>query len=133
MTVVRFGVSLEQELLTALDAFVRENHFSNRSQAVRQLINNNLVEKKWESNEQVAGAISLVYDHHKRELLNNLADLQHDYHDVILATQHFHLDHDHCLEIIAVKGESAKLSLLANKLIALKGIRHGNLTMSSST
>jgi CopG family nickel-responsive transcriptional regulator len=133
MTVVRFGVSLEQELLTALDAFVRENHFSNRSQAVRQLINNNLVEKKWESNEQVAGAISLVYDHHKRELLNNLADLQHDYHDVILATQHFHLDHDHCLEIIAVKGESAKLSLLANKLIALKGIRHGNLTMSSSS
>lgn len=132
MTVVRFGVSLEQELLTALDKFVGANHFANRSQALRQLINNNLVEKKWESNELVAGAISLVYNHHKRELLNNLAELQHDYHDLILATQHFHLDHDNCLEIIAVKGESVKLSLLANKLIALKGIQHGMLTMSST-
>jgi CopG family transcriptional regulator, nickel-responsive regulator len=132
MTVVRFGVSLEQELLTALDKFIGENHITNRSQAIRQLINNNLVEKKWESNELVAGAISLVYDHHKRELLNNLAELQHDYHDLILATQHFHLDHDNCLEIIAVKGESVKLSLLANKLIALKGIQHGMLTMSST-
>lgn len=132
MTVVRFGVSVEQELLTALDNFVGENHFANRSQAIRQLIKNNLVEKKWESNEIVAGAISLVYDHHKRELLNNLAELQHDYHDLILATQHFHLDHDNCLEIIAVKGESVRLSLLANKLIALKGIQHGMLTMSST-
>lgn len=132
MAVARFGVSVEQELLTALDKFVGENHFANRSQAIRQLINNNLVEKKWESNELVAGAISLVYDHHKRELLNNLAELQHDYHDLILATQHFHLDHDNCLEIIAVKGESVKLSLLANKLIALRGIQHGMLTMSST-
>jgi CopG family transcriptional regulator, nickel-responsive regulator len=132
MTVVRFGVSLEQELLNALDKFVMDNHFANRSQALRQLINNNLVEKKWETNAVVAGAISLVYDHHKRELLSTLADIQHDYHDLILATQHFHLDHDNCLEIIAVKGESAKLSLLANKLITVKGIQHGKLTMSSS-
>ena len=125
MSVARIGVSLEQELLTALDKFVEDNHFANRSQAIRQLITNHLVEKKWESNEIVAGAISLVYDHHKRDLLNNLAEMQHDYHDVILATQHFHLDHDNCLEIIAVKGESAKLSILANKLINLKGIQHG--------
>jgi CopG family nickel-responsive transcriptional regulator len=132
MAVVRFGVSLEQDLLNALDKFVIDNHFANRSQAIRQLINNNLVEKKWETNEVVAGAISLVYDHHKRELLSTLADIQHDYHDLILATQHFHLDHDNCLEIIAVKGESAKLSVLANKLIAVKGIQHGKLTMSST-
>jgi CopG family transcriptional regulator, nickel-responsive regulator len=131
MTVVRFGVSLEQELLNALDKFMMDNHFANHSQASRQLINNNLVEKKWETNAVVAGAISLVYDHHKRELCT-LADIQHDYHDLILATQHFHLDHDNCLEIIAVKGESAKLSLLANKLITVKGIQHGKLTMSSS-
>ena len=132
MSVARIGVSLEQELLSALDRFVEENHFANRSQAIRLLITNNLVEEKWESNEKVAGAISLVYDHHKRDLLNKLADVQHDYHDVILATQHFHLDHDNCLEIIAVQGESAKLSLLANKLINLKGIHHGALTMSST-
>jgi CopG family nickel-responsive transcriptional regulator len=132
MSVARIGVSLEHDLLAALDKFVHENHFANRSQAIRQLITNNLVEKRWESNEKVAGAISLVYDHHKRDLLSRLAELQHDYHDVILATQHFHLDHDNCLEIIAVKGESAKLSILANKLINLKGIHHGALTMSST-
>ncbi|MBN2174621.1 MAG: nickel-responsive transcriptional regulator NikR [Bacteroidales bacterium] len=132
MSVSRFGVSLEKELLEALDQYVAENHFKNRSQAIRHLVRNNLVEKKWESNQQVAGAISLVYDHHKRDLLNTLADLQHDYHDIILANQHFHLDHDNCLEIIAVKGEAFKLTLLANKLIAVKGIQHGKLTMSSS-
>jgi CopG family nickel-responsive transcriptional regulator len=132
MSVVRFGVSLEEDLLKALDSFARENHFKNRSQAIRHLIRNNLVAERWEANERVAGAISLVYDHHKRDLLNNLADIQHDYHDLILANQHFHLDHDQCLEIIAVKGDSAKLSLLANKLIALKGVQHGKLTMSSA-
>lgn len=132
MSVVRFGVSLEESLLKALDSFVKENQFQNRSQAIRHLIRNNLVEKKWEANEKVAGAISLVYDHHKRDLLNKLTDIQHDYHDLILANQHFHLDHDQCLEIIAVKGDSAKLSLLANKLIALKGVQHGKLTMSSA-
>jgi CopG family nickel-responsive transcriptional regulator len=131
MSVSRFGVSLEKELLEALDQYVSDNQFKNRSQAIRHLIRNNLVEKKWESNEQVAGAISLVYDHHKRDLLNTLADLQHDYHDIILANQHFHLDHDNCLEIIAVKGQASKLTLLANKLIAVKGIQHGKLTMSS--
>ncbi len=132
MSVVRFGVSLEKELLEALDSFVNESHFTNRSQAIRQLITNNLIEKKWTSNDVVAGAISLVYDHHKRDLLNKLAELQHDYHDIILATQHFHIDHDNCLEIIAVRGKSAKLTVLANKLIALKGIQHGKLVMSNT-
>jgi len=132
MSVARFGVSLDQELLDALDRFVKENNFPNRSQAIRQLISDNLAQKKWESNQQVAGAVSLVYDHHKRDLLNKLADLQHDYHDVILSAQHFHLDHDNCLEIIAVRGESSRLTLLANKLIAIKGIQHGKLTMSNT-
>jgi len=131
MSVVRFGVSLENELLEALDQFVKENHFASRSQAIRQLISNNLVETKWETNKMVAGAVSLVYDHHKRDLLNTLADIQHDYYEVILSAQHFHLDHDNCLEIIAVKGESSKLTELANRLIAIKGIQHGKLTMSS--
>jgi CopG family nickel-responsive transcriptional regulator len=132
MSVVRFGVSLEKELLEALDLFVEENQFSNRSQAIRHLISNNLVERKWKSNQPVGGAITLVYDHHKRDLLNKLAELQHDYHNEILATQHFHLDHDNCMEIIAVKGKSQKLKQLADKLIAIKGILHGNLTMSST-
>ncbi len=130
MSIVRFGVSLEKELLEALDNYASENHFTNRSQAIRNLINNNIVTSKWQCNNLVAGSITLVYDHHKRDLLTNLTDLQHDYHNVILSSQHFHLEKDLCMEIIAVKGKAASLTELADKLIAIKGIQHGKLTMS---
>ncbi len=130
MSVVRFGVSLEKELMDILDKYVADNKFSNRSQAIRHLINNNAVTKKWESNDFVAGSITLVYDHHKRDLLNNLTDVQHNYHNIILSSLHFHLDHDTCMEIIAVKGQANILNELADKLIAIKGIHHGQLTMS---
>ena len=130
MSVVRFGVSLEKELLEELDKFVEENEFANRSQAIRNLINKNLAEKKWADNSIVAGSITLVFDHHKNDLQKNLTDIQHDYHHEILSAQHFHLDHDTCLEIIAVKGNASVLTELSNKLIAVKGIQHGKLTMS---
>ncbi len=130
MSVIRFGVSVEKELLDALDNYARENQFANRSQAIRHLINNNIVNEKWQCNNIVAGAITLVYDHHKRELVNNLMDVQHNYHDVVLSSQHFHIEHDLCMEIIAVKGKAKVLTQLADKLIAVKGIQHGKLTMS---
>ena len=130
MTVTRFGVSLEKELLTTLDEYVNENRFANRSQAIRQLIAKNTVEKKWQCNNRVAGSITLVYDHNKRDILSKLTDIQHDYHEVILSSQHFHLDHDKCMEIIAVKGKALTLTELSDKLIAVKGIHHGKLTMS---
>jgi len=130
MSIVRFGVSLEKELLEALDNYASDNHFTNRSQAIRRLINNNIVTSKWQCNNLVAGSITLVYDHHKRDLLKNLNDLQHDYHDVILSSQHFHLDKDNCMEIIAVKGKAITLTELADKLIAVKGVQHGKLTMT---
>lgn len=130
MSIVRFGVSLEKELLEALDNYASNNHFTNRSQAIRHLINNNIVTSKWQCNNLVAGSITLVYDHHKRDLLTNLTDLQHDYHSVILSSQHFHLEHNLCMEIIAVKGKAITLTELADKLIAVKGIQHGKLTMS---
>ena len=130
MSIVRFGVSLEKELLEALDNYASDNHFNNRSQAIRNLINNNIVSNKWQCNNHVAGSITLVYDHHKRDLLTNLTDLEHDYRDVILSSQHFHLEHDLCMEIIAVKGKAITLTELADKLIAVKGINHGKLTMS---
>ena len=130
MAVVRFGVSLEHELLEALDDYVSNNHFANRSQAIRQLINNNLVEKKWQCNNIVAGSVTLVYDHHKRDILSNLTDIQTEYSSVILSTQHFLLDPDHCLDVIAVKGIAKTLTELSDKLRAVKGIQHGKLTMS---
>lgn len=132
MAVSRFGVSLETELLEALDNFAKENHFANRSQAIRNLIANNLVEKKWKNDDIVAGAIIFVYDHHKRDLQKKSTDIQHDFHDVILSTMHFHLTHHDCLEIIAVKGPANKLTLLSERLIGIKGVQHGKLVMSKA-
>lgn len=132
MAVTRFGVSLDEEVLKQLDKYVVENNFPNRSQAIRKIFENSLIEKKWKSDQLVAGAVILLYDHHKGDVTTRLNDLQHDYFEVILSTQHFHLDHDNCLEIIAVKGSAIKLTQLADKLIGLKGISHGKLVMSAA-
>ncbi|HBF89075.1 MAG TPA: nickel-responsive transcriptional regulator NikR [Bacteroidales bacterium] len=132
MKVKRFGVSLEEELLKELDKLVEENHFPNRSQAIRYLVKKSIVEEKWQGNQIVAGAIVLVYDHHKRELLSKSTDIQHDYTDLILSSQHVHLDHHNCLETIAVKGHANRLIELSDRLIGLKGIMHGKLVMSST-
>jgi CopG family nickel-responsive transcriptional regulator len=132
MQVKRFGVSLEENLLNDLDKLVIQQNFPNRSQAIRYLIKKNLVKDEWEGNEKVAGAIVLVYDHHKRNLQSQSTEVQHDYHHLILSVQHVHLNHDNCLETIAVRGKATELITLANKLIAIKGIKHGKLVMSTA-
>ncbi|MBD3264107.1 MAG: nickel-responsive transcriptional regulator NikR [Candidatus Omnitrophica bacterium] len=132
MEIKRFGVSIEENLLEALDRFVRGHRFPNRSQAIRYLIRNNLIEKKWKENKDVAGCIVLVYDHHKRELLNKSIDIQHEYQNLVLSVQHVHLDHHNCLETIALFGKAKKLKELADKLIGLKGIKHGRLVTSGT-
>ena len=130
MPLVRFGVSLEKEILEALDNFVIENKMPNRSQAIRHLVEQNIVEKKWQCNQIVAGAVVMLYDHHKGDITIKSNDIQHEYFDVILSSQHFHLNHDNCLEIIAVKGKANRLTELSDKLIGIKGIIHGKLVMS---
>ena len=130
MALARFGVSLDEDLLKALDGFVVENNFPNRSQAIRHLVEKNLVEKKWQCNQMVAGAVVLLYDHHKGAITTKSNDIQHDYYDVILSSLHFHLNHDNCLEIIAVKGTAKMLTELSDKLIGMKNIIHGRLVMS---
>ena len=130
MKVKRFGVSLEEGLLKELDALVSKRMLPNRSQAIRSLIRKNLVQEKWEGNENVSGCVVLIYDHHKRELLNKSIDVQHRYQHLVLAVQHAHLDHNNCLEAIIVKGKAKELKDLADRLIALKGIKHGELVMS---
>ena len=132
MAVTRFGVSSEANLLEALDEYAKDNKFANRSQAIRYLIEKNLVERKWQCNRIVAGAVVILYDQHKREVMNKLSDIQHDFHEQILSSQHFHLNHDNCLEIIAVKGPAAKLTELSDLLISIKGIKHGKLIMSQT-
>jgi CopG family nickel-responsive transcriptional regulator len=130
MALARFGVSLDEDLLKALDDFVIENSLPNRSQAIRHLVEKNLVEKKWQCNQIVAGAVVLLYDHHKGDVTTKLNYMQHEYFDVILSSQHFHLNHDNCLEIIAVKGTAKRLTELSDKLIGMKNIIHGKLVMS---
>jgi CopG family nickel-responsive transcriptional regulator len=131
MQVKRFGVSLENQLLKELDRLVLDHKFPNRSQAIRYLIKRYSVEDDWEENRQVAGAVVLVYDHHKRELLTKSTEIQHDYHQLILSVQHVHLDHQNCLETIAIKGLASELRELANRLIAIKGVKHGELVMTA--
>ena len=130
MSVVRFGVSFEKDVLDALDEYVQENKFSNRSQALRQLVNRHIVEKKWQCNNRVAGAVTLVYDHHKRDIANHLGDIQLQYSEEILSVQRFTLNEQYSMELIALNGISARLTELAENLISEKGIQHGKLTMS---
>jgi CopG family transcriptional regulator, nickel-responsive regulator len=128
----RFGVSLEQDLLEKFDLIVKQRHYSCRSEAFRDLIRQELVKEQWQAGREIAGAVTLIYDHHKRELVNKLMDIQHDFGAIIISSQHVHLDHDHCLEIIAVKGSAQEARKLADSLKSVKGVKHGTLSMTTT-
>lgn len=128
----RFGVSLEKSLLDKFDRLVREKNYPNRSEAFRDLIRQELIKKEWQNDKEIAGAITIIYDHHKRELLNKIMDTQHDFQKIIISTQHIHLDHNNCLEIVAVKGNPQEVQRLADTLKSIKGVKHGTLSMSST-
>jgi len=130
--IIRFGVSLEKELLEKYDILIKEKKYSNRSEAIRDLIRENLVRREWAEGKEVAGAITLVFDHHKRELVNTLTDVQHDFHRLIISSQHIHLDHDNCLEIIVVRGKPKEVRELADKLRATKGVKYGSLSIATT-
>ncbi len=132
VSIKRFGVSLEEELLEALDKYVQNNRFSNRSQAIRHLIEKNLVEEKWRCDNIVAGAIVLVFNNQKKDILKRSSEIQFEYSDVILSVQGFYLNEQNYLEIIAVKGPSKTLTEVSEKLIGIKGIQHGKLVMSKA-
>lgn len=127
----RFGVSMSEELLKEFDAYIEEKGFDNRSDAVRKLVRSTLANHSWTKDDQiVAGSILLFYDHHERNLVNELLDIQHNYHNEILATNHFHINHDSCLEVIIVKGKASALRQLNNALSSLKGVKYSKLSVS---
>ena len=128
----RFSASVNSDLLVKLDAYVEDNKYPTRSKAIEDMIRNTLVEKEWSDNMEVVSSINIVYNHHKRELVNRLTDVQHDYQDLIISSQHIHLDHDNCFEIIIVKGRPAKIKILSNKLKAVKGVKHLSIAMAST-
>lgn len=129
---VRFGVSLDMDLLGQFDLLIKKKGYGNRSEAFRDLIRQELVKQEWQAGGKVAGAITIIYDHHKRELVSRLMDIQHDFGGLIISTQHIHLDHDNCLEIVAVKGSSKEVQALADRMKAIKGVKHVTLSMSST-
>ena len=128
----RFGISLDKGLLDKFDRLIGAKNYTNRSEAFRDLIREELVKAEWKKNGEIVGAITLIYDHHKRKLVNKLMDIQHDFGGIIISSQHIHLDHDNCLEIIAVKGASEKARKLADSLKSVKGVRHEALSMSTT-
>lgn len=128
----RFGVSIPSELLKAFDKYIERKHYANRSEAIRDLIRQKLVEEEWkESREEVAGVITYLYDHHKRDLSEKLLDIQHEYYDKIITTQHLHVDQDRCLEIILVRGKANEIRELADRIQAQKGVLHLNLALTT--
>jgi len=129
---VRFGVSLEKELLANFDKRIKSRKYTNRSEAIRDLIREDLVKEEWQKGAEVSGTITLIYDHHKRELVNKLMDIQHDHGKVIISSQHIHLDHNNCLEIIAVKGSPRGVQVLSDSLKSVKGVKHTTLSMSTT-
>ena len=129
----RIGVAIDSDLLTKFDRLITQRGYANRSEAFRDLIRDELVEKAWESPDSpVVGTVTLVYNHHVRLLNEKLTDIQHDFHRGILSTLHVHLDHDNCLEVIVVKGKSSEVRKVADALISTKGVKHGRLTLSTS-
>lgn len=130
---IRFGISMSEQLLAKFDRKIVAQGYANRSEAIRDLIRNRLVELEWSDDErEVAGTITLVYDHHVRGLGSLLTELQHDYPHVVLSTMHVHLDHHNCLEVLVVKGPAALTRKLADRLIGTRGVKHGRLTISST-
>ncbi len=130
---IRFGISMEKELLSRLDQEIVKRGYPNRSEAIRDLIRNQLVEIDWSRDEEeVAGTITIIYNHHVKGLSDLLLELQHDHHEMIVSVMHVHLEHEHCLEVMVIKGAAAEAKKLAGRLIGVKGVKHGKLTITST-
>ncbi len=128
----RFGVSIDEELLDRFDGIIEERGYDNRSEAIRDMIRDGLVEREWEEDDEVMGVVTLLYDHHKRNLSDKLTHLQHNFHELIISTTHLHVDEDNCLELIAVQGKGGKVREASNELISTKGVIHGKLLATST-
>ena len=130
--IVRTGVSLEQELLNQFDESIREQGYQNRSEAIRDLIRDHLVSRQADKNKVVAGTLTIIYDHHRPNLTEKLVELQHRAGSSVLAATHVHLDHHNCLEVVMMKGRSGSIRAIANAILSLQGVKHGQLVVTST-
>ena len=132
MDLIRFGISLPDALSKKFDRLIKKKKYSNRSEAIRDLIRKALVEEEVDANIEVVAVVNLLYNHHKRQLSDRLTELQHTHHHLVLSSMHVHLDHVNCLETIVMQGMSQDVKQLADLLISTKGVKHGNLNFTST-
>lgn len=132
---LRFGVSIDEELLTSFDELIRRRGYATRSEALRDLVREALVSSRTEADEtaQVLGSLTLVYDHHARDLAKQMMQHQHQHHDLVISVLHVHVNHDDCMEVIALRGQAGEVRALANGLLSLKGVKHGALFITLPT
>jgi len=130
---VRFGISIDDKLLKSFDLLIEEKGYLNRSEAIRDLIRASLVELKWEKGDaETGGTVTLVYNHHVRDLSDKLTEQQHAHHDQVVSSLHVHLDAHNCLEVLVVRGKAWEVKKIADELIGVKGVKHGKLVMTTT-
>jgi CopG family nickel-responsive transcriptional regulator len=129
---IRFGVSISQELLEQFDNLLTHRGYTNRSEGIRDMIRRDLVEREEVEGKEMVGSLTIVYDHHVRELSEALIAFQHDHHMNVLSSLHIHLDHDNCLEVIVVRGSGTMIKSLADRILGTKGVKHGRLAITST-
>ena len=129
---IRFGISIDQELSEKFDRFVGERNYATRSEAIRDLIRDALIQQKIELDPKTnaLGSLTLIYDHHARNLSKEMGEIQHDFHALILSVMHLHVSHDDCMEVIALSGKTSEIIRLSNALLSLKGIKNGKLFLT---
>lgn len=132
MELARFGVSISSELLEKFDRLIESKGYVNRSEAIRDLIRDYMVEHEWEEDAETMGAVTVVYDHHVRELPESLTALQHEHHSSIISSMHVHIDEHNCLEVVVIRDKGSKVREIADRLISTKGVKHGKLTMTTT-
>lgn len=130
--IVRFGVSIEKKLLEKFDEYIKLENYPTRSKAIGDLIRESLIKKEWLKGGEVVGVITLVFNHHKREIVDKLTDIQHDFNNIVISTLHIHLDHDNCLEIVAVRGKVNEIEKLSNLLKGTKGVKHSSMIITTT-
>jgi CopG family nickel-responsive transcriptional regulator len=129
----RFSISMAGDLASQLDAMSRAKGYANRSQAVADMVRAHIVEHHGQmGSHEIAGTVTLVYDHHRRNIQTLLTDIQHDHQGLIIAALHVHLDHHNCMEVLAVRGRADAVKQVADRLIAAKGVKHGRLTVTTT-
>ncbi len=127
----RFGVSIPSKLLKSFDHSIKDKGYNNRSEALRDLIRKNLVEKEWAEGEEVVGSLTIVYDHDVRGVSDKLTEMQHKHHAKIVSSMHVHLDEHNCMEVLVIKGRGKDIKVISDILLASRGVKHGRLVMTT--